>query len=225
MTVASVYWIRCQDHTDMTSQGYIGVSKNVARRFVEHSKKQQNRHLRFAVEKYGWDNLIKSEILISTEEYCLDIERKLRPADGIGWNCTIGGGIPPSAVGNKYAQGGTWNRGRKHSLETRKKVSEAAKIQWKRDGMREVLVNARKGRAGPNKGRKFSEAHVENMRKSRLGKPSKKKGIPLTVEQIEHYKASLRKNPWTCPHCGKIGLNQGAGTRWHFDNCKKKESI
>ena len=222
MTPHSVYWIRCTDHTDMMSQGYIGVSKDAKRRFTEHSKSKQNRHLRFAGEKYGWDNLIKSEILISTEEYCLDIERKLRPTDGIGWNCTTGGGIPPSAVGNKYAQGGTWNRGRKHSLETRKKVSEAAKLQWERDGMREVLANAKKGKAGPNKGRKFSEAHVENMRQARLGKPSKKKGIPANPESVAKMIATVRANPWTCPHCNKVGFNNGTATRWHFDNCKEK---
>ena len=223
MTPHSVYWIRCTDHTDMMSQGYIGVSKHAQRRFVEHSKSKQNRHLRFAVEKYGWDNLIKSEILISTEEYCLDIERKLRPADNIGWNCTTGGGKPPPAYGNKHMLGRpSWAKGKKLSLETRKKISEAAKLQWERDGMREVLANAKKGKAGPNKGRKFSEAHVENMRQSRLGKPSKKKGIPANPKSIAKMVQTIRANPWTCPHCNKVGFNNGTGTRWHFDNCKEK---
>jgi len=223
MTINSVYWIRCQDHTDMTSQGYIGVSKNANDRFTQHFKRTQNRHLKFAIEKYGWDNLVKTQILIANQDYCLDIERKLRPTDGIGWNCVAGGGKPPSSLGKRYKTGKpAWNKGLKMSDETRAKVSKAAKEQWTRLGMREMLSNAKKGKPGPRKGTKNSPESIEKMRLAKLGKPSKKKGRLLTDEQKANLSLLLKKNPWTCPHCQTIGYNMGAGNRWHFDNCKEK---
>lgn len=226
MTVASsVYWIHHPDHTDMFSQGYIGVSINVERRFNEHLKKSDNRHLRFAIGKYGWDTLIKKQILIADENYCLDIERKLRPNDGIGWNLVMGGGLPPKKIGNKYRLGKpSWNKGKKMSAETRAKVSKAAKEQWGRLGMRELLSNAKKGKPSPRKGVKLSEETKRKIGLIHLGKPSKKKGIPVSAEAIEKLKKTLHNNPWVCVHCGKIGLNKGTGTRWHFDNCKEKKS-
>jgi len=56
----SVYWIRCADHTDMMTQGYVGVSMDAERRWGEHQKSRQNQHFKFAIQKYGWDNLIKT---------------------------------------------------------------------------------------------------------------------------------------------------------------------
>jgi group I intron endonuclease len=223
MTVTSVYWIRCADHTDLMTQGYVGVSKDASARFEQHFKRGQNRHLKFAIKKYGWDNLVKTQILISKEDYCLDIERKLRPADGIGWNIVSGGGKPPLAVGNKFKLGiPAWNKGLKMSAETREKVSKAAKEQWTRLGMRELLSNAKKGKPSPRKGATHSPESIEKMRLSHTGKPSKKKGKLLTDEQKANLSLLLKKNPWTCPHCQTVGYNKGAGNRWHFDNCKEK---
>ena len=124
MTACSVYWIRCADHTDMTSQGYVGVSIDAERRWLQHKRPRQNPHLKFAVQKYGWDNLVKTQLLISTEEYCLEIERKLRPDNNIGWNITAGGGKPPVAYGNKSRVGkSSWNKGIPCSDEMKKKLS------------------------------------------------------------------------------------------------------
>lgn len=182
MTVSSVYWIRCADHADLMTQGYVGVSARFNRRMKEHGWSKQNPHLQRAIQKHGWDNLVKTQILIANEDYCLDIERKLRPSEKIGWNLVAGGGKPPVLFGN----------------------------------------TSRIGKPGPNRGKKFSEQHIENMRQARLGKPSKKQGIPISDAQKETMKATFAANPWTCPHCGKIGLNKGTGNRWHFDNCKEK---
>jgi len=91
----NVYWIRQTNHTDMFSQGYIGVSKHIKSRFVAHAKKTKNAHLKNAIEKYGWNNLVKETILIADDGYCYDIEKKLRPNENIGWNINSGGVKPP----------------------------------------------------------------------------------------------------------------------------------
>jgi len=138
--MVSVYWIRHQDHTDMFSQGYIGISNNVKRRMINHFNQPSNKHLKNAINKYGWENLIKEVILLADKDYCLDIEKKLRPFDFIGWNATSGGGMPPKAKkgmgkGNKLSEAtkqklSVIRKGKTHSMETRQKLSQMAKDQW-----------------------------------------------------------------------------------------------
>ena len=98
---AQVYWIRAQHHSDIFSEGYVGVSKNAKNRWVyghklAHKKgKHDNSYFSNAISKYGWDNLIKTVVVISNEEYCYELERKLRSIENIGWNIAVGGGKPP----------------------------------------------------------------------------------------------------------------------------------
>ena len=224
MTAHAVYWIRAPEHTDMFSQGYIGISNNPARRFIEHSRAKGNRHLAFAIQKHGWDTLLKTEILVADVNYCLDIEAKLRPSDKIGWNLVAGGGKPPVLTGVRPVLRGraAWNKGKKMPAETRAKVSQAAKEQWSRLGMRELLSNAKKGKPSPRLGIKHTPETLEKMRLSKIGKPSKKKGVKLTPEAHANTVAAARIK-WSCPHCGLEGMGKGAANRWHFDACKKKE--
>ena len=218
----SVYWIRCADHTDMTSQGYIGVSGRFDRRMWEHYNLEGNRHLKFAIKKYGWDNLVKTQILIADEDYCLDIERKLRPTDDIGWNCTTGCGKPPINRWNLGTKGlcGAWNKGKKSSLETRKKISDSVKLQMQNPRRLEMNRKARLGMPSPMKGKKHSPETLKKMSEVKLGKkPSQ--------ETIDKRTAKLRGRTapkLTCPHCEAIG-GTGAMRRWHFDNCKNKENL
>jgi len=129
----SVYWIRHKDHTDMFRDGYIGVSQYAEKRFDQHFKRTQNRHLRFAIQKYGWDNLIKQQILIGEKQYCLDIEKKLHPEDAIGWNLVAGGGIPPNSTGNQYRLGKEpWNKGKQIAEETVEKIPASRRSVAKR---------------------------------------------------------------------------------------------
>lgn len=90
-----VYWIHHPDHTDVFSQGYVGVSNNAERRWKYHKGSATNLHLKNAVKKYGWDKLIKEVILISDKTYCFEVESKLRNLKDIGWNIAVGGSTPP----------------------------------------------------------------------------------------------------------------------------------
>lgn len=137
---ASLYWIHHRDHTDMFSQGYVGVSKNTEARWLRHSRYSDNQHLKAAIKKYGWDNLIKKVVLIGEETYCYDLEAKIRPAKQIGWNIAEGGAKPPTSQyrGDDYvsplkgvSRPTPWNVRRMRSEKERKNMSEARKVKVK----------------------------------------------------------------------------------------------
>jgi len=221
----SVYWIHHPDHTDMFSQGYIGVSNDIGRRWESHKNRTQNGHLKNAIKSYGWDNLVKKVILIADRWYCLMIETRLRPTNNIGWNHAFGGGCPPDATGNKHRLGmSPSNKGVPCSDEAKAKISakKMGSIPW-------------------NKGIPTSEETKKKQSLAKIGKPSHRKGAVLSDETIAKIKANRPKTVLseagrqaiikantgrkygivTCPHCGKTG-GLTAMPRWHFNNCKEK---
>jgi predicted GIY-YIG superfamily endonuclease len=220
----SVYWIRNVEHTDLMTQGYVGITNRFDRRMWEHFKLDGNRYLKFAIKKYGWDRLVKSQLLISTEEYCLEMERKLRPEDKIGWNIVAGGGKPPSSIGKRYKLSKpVWNVGISMTPESAEKVSKSIKKLWENPDYRKHMSDAHKGQSSAMLGKKHSPESIEKMRLAHTGVVSKKKGRLLTAEQKKNLSDLSRLNAWTCPHCQKFGYSVGAKNRWHFDNCKFKE--
>lgn len=83
------------DHSDVTIDGYVGVATNFEQRMFAHkscAKIGRNQTLYNAIRKYGWENIVKEVILVADENYCLEVEKKLRPSERIGWNIAIGGG-------------------------------------------------------------------------------------------------------------------------------------
>ena len=140
----SLYWIHHKDHTDMFSEGYIGVSINTEARFKRHSKYSDNPHLKAAIKKYGWDNLVKQVILIGKEKYCYDLELKIRPTRQIGWNIAEGGAKPPTTQhrGNNYVsplkgkfRSTPWMLGRKVSDKEKQLAAERKKVKVKYNGI------------------------------------------------------------------------------------------
>lgn len=207
--MAAVYWIRHPDHTDMFTQGYIGVSNNADKRFKQHLEKKQNKHLTNAINKYGWGNLLKTQIVIANKDYCFNLEQQLRPKENIGWNIAMGGKIPPTPL-------------KKHGIQMRQKMSEINKLRLQDPIYRERFTKARLGTTPWNKGKKASPETIEKLKLSHIGKPSHKKGKLVSKETINKLKETFKSNPWTCPHCNKMGFNKGSGNRWHFNNCKDK---
>ena len=146
---AQVYWIRAAHHSDVLSEGYVGVSKNASKRWVYGHKwahtngRHENPRLSNAITKHGWDGLVKTILVVADEAYCYDLENKLRPSKSIGWNLAAGGCKPPVAGyrGPDYVsplRGKTrqtpWmigrtpsNKGVPASEETRAKLSAAGK--------------------------------------------------------------------------------------------------
>lgn len=120
---STLYWIHHPEHTDMFTQGYIGVTNNTNDRFEEHKNRTRNAHLKNAIVKYGWDNLIKKAIIIADEAYCLMIEAQLRAKENIGWNIVIGGGMPPKSKKGMNLGRTPWNKGKKFSEESKLKMS------------------------------------------------------------------------------------------------------
>ena len=87
-----VYWIHRPCHTDMTTQGYIGITKDPTRRWQEHklsAKTNGKTTVYKAMKKYA--DVQFDVILIGDRAYCEEIEIKLRPQHKIGWNIAIGG--------------------------------------------------------------------------------------------------------------------------------------
>lgn len=105
MTTHCVYWIRTKEHKDPMTQGYIGVSVDFEKRMHQHEIRMNDcEMLQRAKEKHGWNNLIKSIIVIGEKDYCYLVEKKFRPEKRIGWNILPGGGEPPSWEGKSHTE-------------------------------------------------------------------------------------------------------------------------
>lgn len=125
-----LYHIRRQCDSGVLTEGYIGISYTPHERFKQHKRRNTNKHLSAAIEKY---NDIELFIVTSgSRSEMLRLEKYLRPHDNIGWNVTEGGGDPPdnssywrgrirSEEHNKNLSASL--KGRKTSLETRAKLS------------------------------------------------------------------------------------------------------
>ena len=93
-----VYWIRKLEHTNIYTEGYVGVSTNIERRWREHiTEARANRHpnsfLCNVINKHYPDNLIFEIVYLSNEDNCYNYEEMLRPETNIGWNLRSGGPV------------------------------------------------------------------------------------------------------------------------------------
>lgn len=238
MTNACVYWIGSDNSQDIFKSGYIGVSKDLKKRLSAHENNPSNYRLKNAINEYGWNNLIKKVILIADKDYCIEMEKKLRPSGGIGWNLMAGGGNPPLVKTNKHMIGKTpWNKGVKMSEKSKKKLSNSlkGKIAWNK-GTKGVMVAWNKGTETPE------EVRIKQSL-AKKGKPSVRLGMKHSPEAIEKMKLAHKGvivseetraklslaskgrkfGIITCPHCGKSGGETGMKS-WHFDNCKSREA-
>ena len=171
MITACVYWIKNSQHTDIFTQGYVGVSLNVEKRLKTHIKRIKNKqHGNYNLVENFTSDVMFETVLVADEEYCYEVEKKLRPNTNIGWNINAGGIKPPSQTGVKRKEkyGKTWSPmlGKSHTEETKKKMSEASRGKPKSEEHKSKMSLTRKGMYTQERLHKMSVA---------------KKGIPTGI--------------------------------------------
>ena len=94
-----LYWIRAEEHTDIYSEGYVGITTNFTERLRAHKKNRRKTPLTDAIKKYGWEALtFQIQITNITKDEALFLEKLYRPTVNIGWNNQAGGelGVEPA---------------------------------------------------------------------------------------------------------------------------------
>lgn len=106
-----LYWIHRKGHKNILTEGYIGITCDLDKRFWKHnsdSKKDSQTIISRALKKY--DDIEYTVLCVGGVDYITELEFKLRPNKGIGWNINIGGDKP--------------NLGLKRSIHSRRKASD-----------------------------------------------------------------------------------------------------
>lgn len=111
-----LYWIHTKEHTDIFSQGYVGVSMKPEWRFYQHLRnalnpKEYKKYRTEFREAMANKEVIYQIVLCSTSAYCYEIEGKLRPTWKIGWNLAAGGsgGIGTHGLSGTKVKGSYYN--------------------------------------------------------------------------------------------------------------------
>jgi group I intron endonuclease len=172
------------EHTNLFEEGYIGVTKDLYQRKRKHLEENSG-CLKFknAIARHGKNEIVWDVILFGEEEYCYEMEAKLRPAKEIGWNLKIGGDVPPD------------NRGSKQSKETIEKRRKAITGKKRSDESKARYSESKRGNKNPQFGKpstmlnknhtpeskkKMSESQVKRFQTSKH--PGAKKVIYRGVE-------------------------------------------
>ena len=103
-----LYWIRHDEHTDPSTQGYIGITNNPKSRFQSHKTSGENKYLQRNINKGATMEILKE---FRSRKQALKEEVKYRPDRGIGWNIMEGGGNPPLLKGkDSPSYGRVWSQ-------------------------------------------------------------------------------------------------------------------
>lgn len=184
---------------------YIGITcQSVNKRwkngegYNKNTKNNNKTYFYKAILKYGWDGF-EHKILIHglTKEQAIRWEKKLikyyQSNDrNYGYNCTDGGEsyIPNEEVKLKLRKA---NLGKKHSEETKRKLSLIFK-GCKNPKISMKLIEYYKTHPSQSTGREVSLETRKKQSEAKKGKPSPRKGIKYTPEQV----SSLRNKSKLC---------------------------
>lgn len=151
-----VYWIRKPEHTNILNEGYIGITTqpNPIQRFKNHKREAfagSNSKIHRAIRKYG-DLLIFQVLVKGTLDYCQELELKLRPSPGIGYNICIGGQQTP--LGWKHSEE-TKEKMRRYKIENPQVFSEESKKK---------RADALRGRKRPDHVRKATSDYQKSLK-------------------------------------------------------------
>lgn len=185
------YCVYC--HTNkINGKKYIGITSQKPKNRWRNGQGYRNNEFFYrAIEKYGWHNF-SHEILYTdlSKTDAEDIEVKLiaeyKTTDNQnGYNIEPGG-----------------NATKNVPESTRKKISEALKSHKCSDETKRKISLSKKGKPGPNKGRKMSKEFVEKNRLSHIGQKAWNKGKRWTDEE----KAKFGGKKVICVETGKVYL-------------------
>lgn len=190
-----VYWIKAKEHTDVASEGYVGITKNLQERMRAHKKNKRKTPLTDALKKYGKDNVevVILESSISLEE-ALAKEEALRPTQNVGWNCQKGGelGVEPSwyevKSNREKHRNATAVATRKGIAEkdTKEARAERARNSWKRN--RKSYEGISTGERNPRA--KLKEEQVRTIKYDLIPKGLSDKEI-ASMYGVKHYVISF----------------------------------
>lgn len=206
--MAFVYWIHLPEHTDISKEGYVGfTSRTVDQRFAHHKQSMTEAKLSHyvlyrAMKKYG-KRLIVTTLVEGSQEYCLEVEGRLRPLPSMGWNMSCGG------VAARL--------GCSHSEDTRAKISKAQIGKTLTEDHRAAISNGHLGKVH-SEATKLKQSIAAKKRAKREKDEGSQKWIRPTAnknvwEQAIFLYDVFRKND----NCGCARLSEISGL---FDKVK-----
>lgn len=242
----TLYWIKHKNHTDIKTQGYVGITKfDINIRFETHKKKPNN-HLKYAFLKYGENIEIISILSDIDQDFSKCLEEEYRPYDNIGWNIVKGGGIPPNMKGKKLnlsddkrklrsiRMQGTNNHvygtsSYPKSIEGSISISNFQK-NLSTEGKHPFQINKIRKNNGTRL-RKLAEQGKHPLQNPEVRKATsirmKNKSIERRKKDAELITARNKITnsiEYICPYCNKIGKGPNM-KRYHFNKCKLRENI
>ena len=101
---AVLYWLHLKEHTDVFTQGYVGVTTRLIEvRFKEHCSRFNNSYnsynpLHLAFAQHGLENIIKTRLCVCSADEAYGLEKIFRPFEYMGWNTVEGGKLSPQVI-------------------------------------------------------------------------------------------------------------------------------
>jgi hypothetical protein len=102
--VAVLYWLHVKEHTDVFTQGYVGVTtRSIEIRFKEHCSRFNNSYnpynpLHLAFAQHGPENILRTRLCVADASEIYKVEELFRPFEYMGWNTAQGGRISPKVI-------------------------------------------------------------------------------------------------------------------------------
>ena len=110
-----LYWIRKASHTDISTEGYVGISSVPKSRIKQHNsclsnpeKRNKQGYSQKFIEAFQEEELFFSIVNCGTMSEIQNQEYLLRPTEMVGWNVAVGGLI--NGVCSRYKHGGNRNQ-------------------------------------------------------------------------------------------------------------------
>jgi site-specific DNA-cytosine methylase len=236
--VSHVYWIKHKSHTDVFTEGYVGVTATTPdERFKKHmivvnSSSNKKKYLvHHKIKSHGVENIEVVTILISDKQYCYDIEKKLRPRSNIAWNLSVGGIIPakkmPYVISQETrAKLSKAAKGRKLSEEHKRKIGEKSRNRVHSEECRRKLSEGMKGRT-------FSKETLKKMSEGSKGKfhtEESKIRMKNKIAQLSYWdKPRSHKRIWEYADVFYLKFLEGKGSyataSSYLDICTNSSSL